>query len=169
VDRLLWRGVLTLGDTRTGVGEPAQLRERGHYGAVSGLRALRRRRPDQRASAVRACNTHPTKRAFLQLSWNALYAAHAEVVLNGHDRQLRAVRSAEPERNVRHGEGHKGVRGGNRGTSLRPVGTVKSNSRVHNANTHRVLKLTLHATSYEWEFVPVSGKNFTDSGSTACH
>jgi hypothetical protein len=32
-----------------------------------------------------------------------------------------------------------------------------------------VLKLTLHAESYTWEFVPVAGKTYTDSGSDACH
>jgi hypothetical protein len=31
------------------------------------------------------------------------------------------------------------------------------------------MKLTLHPTSYDWNFVPEAGKTFTDSGSTACH
>jgi acid phosphatase type 7 len=31
------------------------------------------------------------------------------------------------------------------------------------------LKLTLHPGSYEWKFVPVAGKTFTDSGSDSCH
>jgi hypothetical protein len=32
-----------------------------------------------------------------------------------------------------------------------------------------VLKLTLHPKSYEWEFVPVEGESFTDSGAAQCH
>ena len=32
-----------------------------------------------------------------------------------------------------------------------------------------VLKLTLHTGSYDWEFIPIAGQTFTDSGSTACH
>jgi len=32
-----------------------------------------------------------------------------------------------------------------------------------------VLKLTLHASSYDWQFVPVAGQTFTDSGSGSCH
>jgi acid phosphatase type 7 len=32
-----------------------------------------------------------------------------------------------------------------------------------------VLKLTLHAASYDWAFVPEAGKTFTDSGSQTCH
>ncbi len=31
------------------------------------------------------------------------------------------------------------------------------------------LRLTLHSTGYEWEFIPVAGKTFTDSGSGTCH
>ena len=32
------------------------------------------------------------------------------------------------------------------------------------ANALGVLKLSLHAGSYDWQFVPVAGKTFTDSG-----
>jgi hypothetical protein len=32
-----------------------------------------------------------------------------------------------------------------------------------------VLKLTLHADSYDWEFIPEAGKTSTDQGTTACH
>jgi acid phosphatase type 7 len=27
----------------------------------------------------------------------------------------------------------------------------------------------LHATSYDWKFIPVAGGTYTDSGSGACH
>jgi hypothetical protein len=29
--------------------------------------------------------------------------------------------------------------------------------------------LRLHATSYDWQFVPEAGKTFRDSGTQACH
>jgi hypothetical protein len=32
-----------------------------------------------------------------------------------------------------------------------------------------VLKLTLRANSYDWNFLPIAGQAFTDSGSGACH
>lgn len=32
-----------------------------------------------------------------------------------------------------------------------------------------VLKLTLHDGSYDWKFLPVEGKSFTDSGTGSCH
>jgi hypothetical protein len=43
------------------------------------------------------------------------------------------------------------------------------NSEVRNNTTFGVLKLTLHAWGYDWQFVPVRGRRFTDSGSGICH
>jgi hypothetical protein len=44
-----------------------------------------------------------------------------------------------------------------------------ANMEVENHDTYGVLKLTLHTGSYGWEFVPVAGQTFTDSGTQACH
>ncbi len=38
-----------------------------------------------------------------------------------------------------------------------------------NDTTFGVLKLTLSAGSCSWNFLPVAGQTFTDSGTTACH
>ena len=51
---------------------------------------------------------------------------------------------------------------------LRPFGNVQTNSEARNATTQGVLKLTLHAGSYDWEFVPVLGATYNGSGSAAC-
>jgi hypothetical protein len=45
---------------------------------------------------------------------------------------------------------------------------VAANSQVRNDKTHGVLKLTLHPTSYDWQFIPIAGQTFTDSGSASC-
>jgi acid phosphatase type 7 len=50
-----------------------------------------------------------------------------------------------------------------------PISDPIANSEVRIDNTDGVLKLTLHPKSYEWEFVPVEGENFTDSGGAQCH
>ncbi len=42
-------------------------------------------------------------------------------------------------------------------------------SEVRNASTYGVLKLTLRSSSYSWQFIPVAGESFTDSGTTRCH
>jgi len=33
----------------------------------------------------------------------------------------------------------------------------------------RVLKLTRRAETWDWQFIPVPGSTFTDSGSARCH
>ena len=37
------------------------------------------------------------------------------------------------------------------------------------ASTHGILKLTLREDGYDWQFVPIAGGTFTDSGSGGCH
>ena len=44
-----------------------------------------------------------------------------------------------------------------------------ANSEIRNGDTYGVLKMTLSPTSFDWEFVPVAGETFSDSGSQACH
>jgi acid phosphatase type 7 len=107
--------------------------------------------------------------AYVRPFWKALYQANADVVLSGHDHDYErfapqdANGVADPERGIRE------FVVGTGGKSHYPFGTIRPNSQVRNANTYGVLKLTLHAGSYEWKFVPVAGKTFTDSGTTGCH
>jgi hypothetical protein len=58
---------------------------------------------------------------------------------------------------------------GTGGKNHNEVNTLIANSEVHNDDTFGVLKLVLHATSYDWEFVPEAGKTFTDTGTAVCH
>ncbi|HJQ67162.1 MAG TPA: Ig-like domain-containing protein [Gemmatimonadales bacterium] len=46
---------------------------------------------------------------------------------------------------------------------------LEPNSQAQNADTYGVLKLTLHPASYDWRFIPVAGRTFTDFGTRACH
>jgi hypothetical protein len=55
------------------------------------------------------------------------------------------------------------------GESHYGFGTPLSTSQVRNGTTFGVLKLTLTSTGYNWQFVPVAGSSFTDSGSGTCH
>jgi acid phosphatase type 7 len=50
-----------------------------------------------------------------------------------------------------------------------PISAPVANSEVHADGIDGVLKLTLRPKSYEWEFVPVEGESFTDSGDAQCH
>jgi hypothetical protein len=58
---------------------------------------------------------------------------------------------------------------GTGGKSHYGFATIKPNSEIRNSSTFGVLKLTLQASSYSWEFVPVAGGTFRDGGSTPCH
>ncbi|CUS37531.1 hypothetical protein COMA1_40102 [Candidatus Nitrospira nitrosa] len=47
--------------------------------------------------------------------------------------------------------------------------TIPSESRVRNSDIFGILKLILHPTGYEWEFLPEAGKTFVDKGKGRCH
>jgi hypothetical protein len=102
-------------------------------------------------------------------SWDALYAAGADVVLNGHDHDYERFAPQTPSGAADDARGIREFVVGTGGRELRPLRTITPHSEVHNSDTFGILKLTLHPTSYDWKFVPVAGKTFTDSGSGECH
>jgi acid phosphatase type 7 len=58
------------------------------------------------------------------------------------------------------------------GTGGRSMQSLPATRRVGSevlTKTFGILRLTLHANSYEWQFVPAAGQTFTDSGTTYCH
>ena len=58
---------------------------------------------------------------------------------------------------------------GTGGNMLYPVQSIEPNSEISSNEAHGVLKLTLHPSSYAWEFVPVEGSTFRDVGRSECH
>jgi len=102
--------------------------------------------------------------------WDALYAANVEVVLNGHDHDYERFAPQDPSGRL---DPQRGIREFVVGTggknSHRTFATTQPNSEVHQADTFGVLKLTLHPTSYDWQFIPEAGKTFKDAGSGTCH
>lgn len=101
--------------------------------------------------------------------WKALSDYRAEVVLSGHDHDYERF---APQTSAGALDRTRGIRQfvvGTGGEDPRPFATIRRNSEVRNSTTHGVLKLVLSATGYSWQFVPVAGKSFKDSGTTACH
>ena len=102
--------------------------------------------------------------------WDDLYAAGADVILNGHVHNYERFAPQDPSGKS---DPTRGIREFVVGTGGRSHGsfpsTIYPTSEVRNADTFGVLELTLHATSYDWKFVPEAGKTFTDSGSAPCH
>jgi hypothetical protein len=101
--------------------------------------------------------------------WQALYDFNADVVLSGHEHNYERFApqtptgAADAARGIR--EFVVGTGGANHYTGHNAI----PNSEVFNGSTYGVLKLTLSATSYSWQFVPVAGQSFTDSGTASCH
>lgn len=102
--------------------------------------------------------------------WQALYDYNAEVVLAGHDHNYQrfAPQNASGARDDARGLREFVV--GTGGAGFYSFSTPIANTEAWNASTHGVLKLTLHATSYDFQFVPIAGQTYTDSGTgVACH
>jgi hypothetical protein len=99
--------------------------------------------------------------------WDALYEYSADVVLNGHDHTYERFAPQNPNAQA----DPNGIREfvvGTGGADLYEFPDKQPNSEVRENSTWGVLKLTLHATSYDWEFIPVAGQTFSDSGSGDC-
>jgi hypothetical protein len=101
--------------------------------------------------------------------WQDLYAAKADVVVNGHNHEYERFAPQNPDGIADATNGIREFVAGTGGAGLYGFGTVQPNSQVRNNTAHGVLKLTLHQGSYDWSFVPVPGETFTDSGSATCH
>jgi len=101
--------------------------------------------------------------------FQALYEANADVVVGGHDHDYERFAPqtpagvADPERGIRE------FVVGTGGKNHRPFGAPKPNSELRDATAFGVLKLTLRPGAYDWQFIPETGKSFTDSGSGKCH
>ncbi len=101
--------------------------------------------------------------------WRALEEHGAEVVLSGHDHDYERWVPQDASGNAK-ADGIVQFVVGTGGTSLRSFPSERpAHSAVRDIDTWGVLKLTLRASSYEWEFVPIAGQTFTDRGSARCH
>ena len=103
-----------------------------------------------------------------QALWQALYDYGADVVLNGHDHTYERFAPQNPNGQADSSRGIREFVVGTGGAGLYPFPSIQPNSQVRNNTTYGVLKLTLHATSYDWQFIPIAGQTFTDSGSANC-
>ena len=99
---------------------------------------------------------------------NALYAYHADLILNGHRHYYEREKPLDPTGKVDLVNGYREIIAGTGGIG---GGSTASSSftETSNGSTFGVLKLYLYDDSYAWKFIPVAGKTYTDSGSAACH
>ena len=99
--------------------------------------------------------------------WDQLYAAGADIVVNGHHHAYERFAPQDPGGRATPG----GIRQFTVGTGGAPLASgfqvVQPNSEVRNSKTHGVLKLTLRQGSYDFNFIPADG-SFKDSGRGTC-
>lgn len=104
-----------------------------------------------------------------QAIWDALYAADADVVLNGHEHLYERF---DPQTPAGAADATRGLRQftvGTGGAGLYTFGAPKPNSVARDDKSFGILKLTLKADSYDWEFIPVAPSTYSDKGSGTCH
>jgi hypothetical protein len=107
----------------------------------------------------------PTQGAVFQ----RLYDAGVELLLSGNDHDYERFAPQAPDQTP----DPDGVAQFVVGTGGKSHGTInlplEPHSVVHNDDTYGVLRLVLRPGGYDWRFIPIPGRTFTDSGSAACH
>jgi hypothetical protein len=101
--------------------------------------------------------------------WQILYNNRADVILNGHAHRYERYAPLTPGGKT---DLQNGIRQFVAGTGGAPEGSEVQQAtgvEVVETGTLGVLKLDLSAGAYRWEFVPVAGQTFTDSGNGSCH
>jgi acid phosphatase type 7 len=100
--------------------------------------------------------------------FSILYAAGADIILSGHNHQYERFAPQRPDGTRDDSAGIREFVVGTGGAWLYGFRQPEPNSEVRYQG-YGVLKLTLGATNYAWEFVPVAGSSFSDSGTGNCH
>ena len=100
--------------------------------------------------------------------WDALYAAGADLVLNGHDHDYERFAPQDPDANRDDQRGITEVVVGTGGGELRDMGTTQPNSIVRRGRLLGVFQVTLHPDGWSYRFISTDG-SFADEGTAACH
>ncbi|MEU4219481.1 metallophosphoesterase [Actinoplanes sp. NPDC026623] len=111
---------------------------------------------------------HPPTTQTLPLV-RVLYDAGVELLLSGHDHAYERFAPQTPAGRPDPGRGIRQIIAGTGGAELHPFGPVAANSERRDNHTLGVLRLTLRPGAYRWDFLPVAGETFTDSGTGTCH
>lgn len=100
--------------------------------------------------------------------FQALYDYGADVLLVGHDHVYERFAPTGPSGQLEQERGIREFVVGTGGAPLYDFRFIQPTSEVREHETWGVLKMTLRPTSYDWEFIPIPGQTFTDSGSAPC-
>ncbi len=115
-------------------------------------------------------SSNDTEHAYVQPLWQALYDYGVDVSLGGHWHNYERLAPLNASGQVDTAFGIKTFVIGTGGINLSgPYPNILPRSEVRNAQTHGVMKFTLKDSSYDWEFIPIAGQSFTDSGTATVH
>ena len=102
--------------------------------------------------------------------WHILYNHHAEVILNGHAHRYERFARMKPSGKPSLARGIRQFIVGTGGAQAEPIhGPDEPRVQAKNVGAPGVLKLDLGFGFYHWKFVPVAGRNYTDTGRARCH
>jgi len=100
-------------------------------------------------------------------AWKILFEAGVDVVLSSHDHDYERF-APQDDRGKPNELGIREFVVGTGGGGVYEFKGKAANSEVRDNSTYGVLALTLKPGSYDWQFVPMAGKTFRDSGSGKC-
>jgi acid phosphatase type 7 len=102
--------------------------------------------------------------------WDILYDHHADVILSGHAHRYERFARITPSGERSSARGIRQFIVGTGGAPGEPQqGPDEPRVQAKKVGAPGVLKLDLGSGFYQWKFVPVAGRNYTDSGRTRCH
>jgi PKD repeat protein len=101
--------------------------------------------------------------------WQALYDANAELIVNGHAHVYERYAPQRPDGTLDLQRGIRQFTIGTGGVAHAGAGTLKPNNEVFENVSYGVMKFTLRAGGYDWQFIPIPGDTLNDAGSGTCH
>jgi acid phosphatase type 7 len=112
----------------------------------------------------------PNETARVRPLWRVLNEQGADVLLTGHEHSYERFAPMDAEGKPDDAKGVRLFVVGTGGGNLRrfenpPLPTTQTRQ----DDTWGVLKLDLEPTGYHWNFLPVAGSSFSDSGAGSCH
>jgi LysM repeat protein len=100
--------------------------------------------------------------------YNALYEYGADIVLVGHDHDYERFAPQDGGGKLDNERGIRQFVVGTGGDALRDYKFIQPNSEARNSDTWGIIKFSLRPDSYDWEFLPIPGQTWTDSGNATC-
>ena len=101
--------------------------------------------------------------------WKLLFDAGADLVITAHEHDYERFAPLNDRGELDNQRGIRQIVVGTGGAKLRRFLGTHPHSEVRDHETFGVIKLKLQTSSYEWQFIPIDGQTFTDSGAEICH